>query len=85
MKRPTRELLKTLGSQKAEHLGWRDMWAMVTRKGDRLYGEMLSKSSDLSSWGSAVQLEVEVPLFPNEGTTKYFTNAFFARVGFDYD
>ena len=33
MKKPARELLKSLGSERAETLGWRDMWAMVAFKG----------------------------------------------------
>ena len=32
MKRPARELLRDMGSDKAETLSWRDMWAMVTVK-----------------------------------------------------
>ena len=32
MKKPARELLKDMGSEKAEILAWRDMWAMVTVK-----------------------------------------------------
>ncbi|GIZ02489.1 protein O-linked-mannose beta-1,2-N-acetylglucosaminyltransferase 1 [Caerostris extrusa] len=30
MKQPARELLKRLGSKKAQVIGWRDMWAMAT-------------------------------------------------------
>lgn len=33
MKANAREVLEKLGSKKAKHLGWRDMWAMVTKKG----------------------------------------------------
>ena len=38
MKKPARQLLKDMGSEKAELLSWRDMWAMVTVKaGKRLF------------------------------------------------
>ncbi len=36
MKSNAREVLGKLGSQKAKHLGWRDMWAMVTKKGETI-------------------------------------------------
>ncbi|XP_065206795.1 protein O-linked-mannose beta-1,2-N-acetylglucosaminyltransferase 1-like isoform X2 [Planococcus citri] len=62
MKRHAREILKKMGSEKAAILGWRDMWAMVTKKGDKLYGESFSKSAGFNTWGSAVLLKVEVPL-----------------------
>lgn len=67
MKRRAREVLKKLGSEKAEILGWRDMWAMVTKKGDKLYGESFSKSAGFNTWGSSVLLKVEVPLVSVEG------------------
>ena len=35
MKKPARELLKDMGSEKAEILAWRDMWVMVTVKAGR--------------------------------------------------
>ncbi|KAK7601264.1 hypothetical protein V9T40_008705 [Parthenolecanium corni] len=66
MKRMARDLLKRLGSEKSEILGWRDMWAMVTRKGEKPYGESFSKSAGFNSWGSPVTLKVEVPLVPIE-------------------
>lgn len=69
MKRMARDLLKRLGSEKSEILGWRDMWAMVTRKGEKPYGESFSKSAGFNSWGSPVTLKVEVPLVPIEGTS----------------
>ena len=33
MKSACRKMLKSLGSEKAETLSWRDMWAFVTTKG----------------------------------------------------
>ena len=36
MKKPGRDLLKSLGSVNADHLNWRDMWAMVSIKAGRL-------------------------------------------------
>lgn len=68
MKRMARDLLKRLGSEKSEMLGWRDMWAMVTRKGEKSYGESFSKSAGFNSWGSPIALKVEVPLVSVEGT-----------------
>ncbi|KAG8186088.1 hypothetical protein JTE90_003171 [Oedothorax gibbosus] len=66
MKPPARELLKRLGSKRAHLIGWRDMWAMATHKGGRLYGENYSKSPEFNSWGAPVLLRVEVPLVPIE-------------------
>lgn len=67
MKQPARDLLKRLGSTKAQSLGWRDMWAMVVVKPSdnkelKNLGEMLSKSADFGSWGSPVKVNAEVPL-----------------------
>ena len=73
MKRMARDLLKKLGAEKADRLGWRDMWAMVAKKGERSYGELFSKSSGFNSWGSAVQLKVEVPLVPIDGKSYLFS------------
>lgn len=66
MKPPARELLKRLGSKKAHVIGWRDMWAMVTQKSGKMYGELYSKSPEFNSWGAPVLLRVEVPLIPVE-------------------
>lgn len=71
MKRMARDILKSLGSEKADILGWRDMWAMVTKKGERPYGESFSKSTGFNSWGSAVLLKVDVPLVPIDGRRYY--------------
>lgn len=71
MKRMARDILKSLGSEKADILGWRDMWAMVTKKGERPYGESFSKSTGFNSWGSAVLLKVDVPLVSIDGRTYY--------------
>ncbi|KAF0295408.1 Protein O-linked-mannose beta-1,2-N-acetylglucosaminyltransferase 1 [Amphibalanus amphitrite] len=68
LKKPARALLARLGSQKADLLGWRDMWAMVAQKGGKLLAEGHSKSPGFNTWGSAVQLRTEVPLVPLEDT-----------------
>ena len=75
MKRMARDLLRRLGSEKADSLGWRDMWAMVTKKADRSYGESFSKSAGFNSWGSAVQLKVDMPLVPIEGEFCFLKNS----------
>ncbi|XP_063220373.1 protein O-linked-mannose beta-1,2-N-acetylglucosaminyltransferase 1-like isoform X2 [Bacillus rossius redtenbacheri] len=62
MKQPARDLLKRLGSRRAQMIGWRDMWAMVTQKAGKMYGELYSKSMDFNTWGAPVVLHVEVPL-----------------------
>jgi hypothetical protein len=36
--------LKRLGSKRAQVIGWRDMWAMVLVKKDKVFGEAMSKS-----------------------------------------
>ncbi|CAH0382442.1 unnamed protein product [Bemisia tabaci] len=66
MKQAARDLIKRLGSQHVQIIGWRDMWAMVTQKGGKMFGETYSKSADFSSWGAAVLLKTEVPLVPFE-------------------
>lgn len=85
MKRHARQVLKKLGSVKAEILGWRDMWAMVTKKGDSLCGESFSKSANFNSWGSVVLLKVEVPLVSIEGNVQIVTSmvSFGCGVGID--
>ncbi|BES90438.1 GNT-I family [Nesidiocoris tenuis] len=66
LKAAARALLVRLGSRHAQGLSWRDMWAMVTQKGGRVYGESYSKSTAFSSWGTSVILRVQVPLTPVE-------------------
>jgi hypothetical protein len=76
MKNHARQMLSRLGSEKAKHLGWRDMWAMVTRKGDlnlnlrvpyKPIAEEYSKSSEFHSWGAPVSLTVQIPLLSLSG------------------
>ncbi|XP_069695480.1 protein O-linked-mannose beta-1,2-N-acetylglucosaminyltransferase 1-like isoform X2 [Periplaneta americana] len=62
MKQPARDLLKRLGSKRAQVIGWRDMWAMVTQKGAKMFGESYSKSTEFNTWGAPVVLRTEVPL-----------------------
>lgn len=64
MKQGARDLLKRLGSKKSHVIGWRDMWAFVTQKGGKVYGEQYSKSPEFNSWGAPLVLKVEVPLVP---------------------
>ncbi|GAB6028767.1 hypothetical protein CHUAL_004583 [Chamberlinius hualienensis] len=66
MKQQARDLLKRLGSQKANLIGWRDMWALVTQKGGKMFGESYSKSPEFNTWGAPVLLKAEVPLVSSE-------------------
>jgi beta-1,2-N-acetylglucosaminyltransferase len=77
MKSGARSLLARLGSSRAETIGWRDMWAMVTlkrRDGDGgkavpALAEEYSRSSEFHSWGAPVSLRVSIPLAsPTEST-----------------
>lgn len=75
MKAAARDLLRKLGSTKSQAIGWRDMWAMVCRKGIQadnqlsvIYGETYSKSPEFNAWGAPVYLKAEVPLVPLEDT-----------------
>lgn len=77
MKRHAREILKKIGSEKAGVLGWRDMWAMVTKKGEKMYGESFSKSAGFNTWGSTVLLKVEVPLVSIEGNCDFVSAPIF--------
>jgi hypothetical protein len=52
-------------------IGWRDMWAMVTQKGAKMFGESYSKSTEFNTWGAPVVLRTEVPLVPVEGIYIY--------------
>lgn len=62
MKQAARDLLKRLGSKRSHQIGWRDMWALVVRKGDTSYGEAYAKSPEFNSWASPVLLQATVPL-----------------------
>ncbi|XP_074640445.1 protein O-linked-mannose beta-1,2-N-acetylglucosaminyltransferase 1-like [Tubulanus polymorphus] len=62
MKKRARQTLKNMGSERADNLGWRDMWTMVSVKGGKKIGESHSKSPSLSEWGKSTKLKVEVPL-----------------------
>ncbi|PNF43588.1 Protein O-linked-mannose beta-1,2-N-acetylglucosaminyltransferase 1, partial [Cryptotermes secundus] len=66
MKQPARDLLKRLGSKRAQIIGWRDMWAMLTQKGAKMFGESYSKSTEFNTWGAPVVLRTEIPLMPIE-------------------
>lgn len=77
MKHNARETLGKMGSERAKNLGWRDMWAMVTRKGDsalktpmKALAEQYSKSTEFHSWGAPVSLKVQVPLMSLQGKKK---------------
>ena len=67
MKTTARDVLKRLGSSKANDLNWRDMWAFVTIKGGHVFGEQVAKSPDFNSWGNPILLRAEVPLVPVQG------------------
>ncbi|XP_048716991.1 protein O-linked-mannose beta-1,2-N-acetylglucosaminyltransferase 1 isoform X1 [Caretta caretta] len=62
LKDSAKSLLKSLGSQVASSLSWRDMWSFVGKKGGEVYGEKHSKSPALSTWGDPVLLKTEVQL-----------------------
>ncbi|XP_054162791.1 protein O-linked-mannose beta-1,2-N-acetylglucosaminyltransferase 1-like isoform X2 [Oppia nitens] len=62
MKQSSRDVLKRLGSQKSQQIGWRDMWAMVTQKGGKMLAESYSRSPEFNSWGAPVVLRVEIGL-----------------------
>ncbi|KAG8535531.1 hypothetical protein GDO81_028343, partial [Engystomops pustulosus] len=66
LKDTAKNLLKSLGSQIAPNLGWRDMWTFVVKKGGQIYGEKHSKSPALSTWGDPVLLKTDVQLVPPE-------------------
>ncbi|CAG0914343.1 unnamed protein product [Notodromas monacha] len=70
MKAGARSLLAKLGSQKSVELGWRDMWAMVTQKGGKMFGEAYSKSPGFNKWGPPTWLRVDVPLHSIEDTLR---------------
>jgi len=75
MKQAAREMLKRLGSKKAQIIGWRDMWAAVTQKGGRHFGESYSKSPGFNSWGAPVALKMKVPLVSiEESECKWIDN-----------
>uniref|UniRef100_T1IT97 Protein O-linked-mannose beta-1,2-N-acetylglucosaminyltransferase n=1 Tax=Strigamia maritima TaxID=126957 RepID=T1IT97_STRMM len=62
MKQSARDMLRRLGSKKANLIGWRDMWAMVAQKGGKMFGESYSKSPDVNTWGGPLLLKAEAPL-----------------------
>ncbi|CAI9736532.1 protein O-linked-mannose beta-1,2-N-acetylglucosaminyltransferase 1-like [Octopus vulgaris] len=66
LKQTARNALKQLGSEKADFLNWRDMWAFITIKKSEKVAEAYSKSLDLSSWGEKVTLTAAIPLVPAE-------------------
>ena len=48
-------------------ISWRDLWAFVTVKGVGPLGEDVGKSVDTQSWGSAVTVQVKVPIKDSSG------------------
>lgn len=69
LNKAARDLLRRLGSRKADEISWRDMWAFIAVKGSgpgAQWGEKVSKSPNFSSWGKVVRLKADVPLSPVE-------------------
>uniref|UniRef100_A0A6I8RNW5 Protein O-linked-mannose beta-1,2-N-acetylglucosaminyltransferase n=1 Tax=Xenopus tropicalis TaxID=8364 RepID=A0A6I8RNW5_XENTR len=64
LKDTAKNLLKSLGSQIAPSLGWRDMWTFVVKKGGKIFGEKHSKSPALSTWGDPILLKTDIQLVP---------------------
>ncbi|KAK7101018.1 protein O-linked-mannose beta-1,2-N-acetylglucosaminyltransferase 1-like [Littorina saxatilis] len=62
LKQAARGFLKKLGSEEIDKLGWRDTWALVTKKGGSKIAEGHSKAPNLSTWGEKVALEAQIPL-----------------------
>lgn len=48
-------------------LKWRYTWAFITIKGDRTLAEDIGRSDSLGSWGSPVNMHVNIPLYSTEG------------------
>ncbi|XP_063078358.1 protein O-linked-mannose beta-1,2-N-acetylglucosaminyltransferase 1-like [Engraulis encrasicolus] len=68
LKKAAKTLLKNMGSQVAMGLDWRDLWALVVKKGGQVYGETHSKVSDVN-WNAktaAVILRAKVQLVASE-------------------
>lgn len=94
MKSNAREVLAGLGSERASNLGWRDMWAMVTRKGDstnratktpfKAPAEVYSKSTEFHSWGAPVSLKVQVPLASLQGIFTFIFQSLFFQVLYNF-
>ena len=62
-----RESLARLGSQWAGKIGWRDMWAMVTIKGEaEAVSEGYKPSPSFSDWAPALLLTAELGLEPGQ-------------------
>ena len=63
-----RELLRRLGSEHAASIGWRDMWAMVTIKGDQeTVSEGYKQSESFTDWAPAVSITSELTLSSHPG------------------
>ncbi|XP_054161099.1 protein O-linked-mannose beta-1,2-N-acetylglucosaminyltransferase 1-like [Oppia nitens] len=62
MKQSTRDLLKRLGSLRSQQIAWRDMWAIVVVKGEKMLAEGYSRSPEFNSWGAPVVLRVDIML-----------------------
>ena len=54
MKKPARQLLKDMGSEKAELLSWRDMWAMVTVKAGKCLFPTIMKLVVVNSYTTMI-------------------------------
>ena len=54
MKKPARQLLKDMGSEKAELLSWRDMWAMVTVKAGKCLSPTIMKMVFVNSYTAVI-------------------------------
>ncbi|KAI8774128.1 protein O-linked-mannose beta-1,2-N-acetylglucosaminyltransferase 1 [Biomphalaria glabrata] len=62
LKKPARDLLKSLKSDNASVLGYRDTWAFVAIKKGKKLGEKHNKAASIDVWAEKVELKVEVPL-----------------------
>lgn len=75
LKNEAKQVLTELGSESAQSLYWRDMWAFVTIKGGKALGEKLAKSTDVAKWGDKVSLKTTVELAPIADTECKWDNS----------
>ncbi|XP_028393011.1 protein O-linked-mannose beta-1,2-N-acetylglucosaminyltransferase 1-like [Dendronephthya gigantea] len=66
LKKPARNIIRSLGSVNIDGLKWRDSWAFIVTKRGKKYAENYHHANDVAHWGNPVTARATVDLVPVE-------------------
>merc|ERR1719494_85236 len=75
LRKPCRNVLKMFGSKHVFNLGYRDMWALISKKKNTWFAEAHHKAPKLFDWGSPLEIQATVPLDSKSSACKWGDDA----------